>query len=234
VLESLYRLVAGRGDAPLTESTLLGAGPDQIMVESGEAGEVLQLAPRRFLFRKIKENVYYSPSLSLLPGDRVLMHRSGDRVDLLVLLSHGGNFDRSSPFSRWTVRKTEEELTAEINEHQSLGAIVDLRPKRYGRSGRVVELEVVGAGGSTTLRGLAIRRRLGIRENLFFIDRQMAPDGSVAAWVFTGGGWGHGVGLCQVGAFGMAAAGHDYVEILSHYYPGTEVTSLVGAAGGGW
>jgi stage II sporulation protein D len=83
----------------------------------------------------------------------------------------------------------------------------------------------VGTEGTVTLTGLAIRRALGIRENLFFLDAQRGPDGKARSWVFTGRGWGHGVGLCQVGAYGMAAAGHDYREILSHYYAGTRVVS---------
>ena len=105
-----------------------------------------------------------------------------------------------------------------------MGDVVDLRPKRYGRSGRIVELEIVGTGDSLDLRGLEVRRALGIRENLFFIDRQRAPDGTVEGWVFTGRGWGHGVGMCQVGAYGMAAAGYGYRQILSHYYAGTEIS----------
>ncbi len=88
----------------------------------------------------------------------------------------------------------------------------------------MAELEVVGTEGSTALTGLGIRRGLGIRENLFFVDRQLGPDSQVTAWVFTGRGWGHGVGLCQVGAYGMAAAGYDYREILAHYYLGTTIS----------
>jgi stage II sporulation protein D len=104
-----------------------------------------------------------------------------------------------------------------------VGSVRDLRPKRYGASGRIAELEVVGTLGTTTLKGLAIRRALGIRENLFFFDAQHAPDGTVRGWVFTGRVWGHGVGMCQVGAYGMAAEGFSYREILSHYYPGTRI-----------
>jgi stage II sporulation protein D len=144
-----------------------------------------------------------------------------------VLQSRGGSYDRSSRFSRWVERKTSEELTAGINQEASVGSVTELRPIRYGRSGRLAELEVVGARGSVVLTGLAIRRSLGIRENFFFIDRQLAPDGQVAAWVFSGRGWGHGVGLCQVGAYGMAAAGHSYQEILAHYYTGAQVHSQV-------
>ena len=223
VLESLYRRIASRGEPPLQEATIMGVGEDQLLVVRDDSEETIGLAPRRYLFRKVTDSIYYSPALSVLPDDRALIHHGDEGVDLIILLSSGTDYDRSSHFSRWTVRKSVSELTEEINEREALGGIVDLKPKRYGRSGRVVELEVVGQERSVSLRGLAIRRWLGIRENFFFIDRQLAPDGSVLAWVFTGGGWGHGVGLCQVGAYGMASAGHGYVEILKHYYTGATI-----------
>ncbi|MGH9388554.1 MAG: hypothetical protein ACRD1Z_02995, partial [Vicinamibacteria bacterium] len=168
---------------------------------------------------------HYADRLTLLPNDRV-RYRSGDGgLDVLVLLEDGGSFDRSSRFSNWVVRKSADELSREVNAslQVSVGSVLELRPKRYGSSGRLAELEVVGSEGSATLKGLAIRRALGIRENLFFFDVQQAPDGTVRAFVFTGRGWGHGVGLCQVGAYGMAASGFSYRDILSHYYPGTRI-----------
>ncbi len=70
------------------------------------------------------------------------------------------------------------------------------------------------------LKGLRVRWELGLRENLFVIDRELDAKGQVERFVFTGKGWGHGVGLCQVGAFGMAQAGSSYEEILQHYYTG--------------
>jgi stage II sporulation protein D len=181
------------------------------------------LAPVRYLFRRVGEATFYAPELALLPNDPVLFHLGDEGVDLLVLLSEGGSFDRSSRFSHWVVRKSSSELTKEVNARVEVGDVVDLRPKRYGRSGRVVELEIVGTRANKTVRGLAIRRALGIRENLFFLDVQRGPTGKIRGWVFTGRGWGHGVGLCQVGAYGMAAAGFGYREILSHYYPGTRL-----------
>ena len=228
VLASLYRLVASRGVAPLTEATVVGvdAEREQIAMKTAETEQTLPLAARRFLFRKTNDKIYFTPGLSIQSGDRILFHRGEGGIDLIVLASLGVNFDRSSRFSRWTVRKTNQEITRKMNERERLGNIIDLRPKRYGQSGRVAELEVVGAERTVILTGLAIRRSLGIRENLFFIDRQRTPNGGVDAWIFTGGGWGHGVGLCQVGAYGMAMAGYDYLAILSHYYPATRVMSL--------
>jgi stage II sporulation protein D len=226
VLESLYRLLASRGEAPLRPARFLGVEGSDLRLEIDDSEELLALAPRRYLFRRVGEWTYYSPLLSVMPDDRVLFHSDEEGIDLLVLLSRGGSFDRSSRFSRWVVRKTSAELTESVNARASVGEVTDLRPIRYGKSGRVAELEVVGTGGSAVLTGLGIRWGLGIRENLFFVDRQLGPDSEVTGWVFTGRGWGHGVGLCQVGAYGMAASGHDYKEILAHYYPGTQVLSL--------
>ena len=68
--------------------------------------------------------------------------------------------------------------------------------------------------------------RLGLRENLFVIERERDAKGGVASFVFTGKGWGHGVGLCQVGAFGMAKTGAGFEQILKHYYSGIALETL--------
>jgi stage II sporulation protein D len=185
----------------------------------------MALAPVRYLYRELAGVSHYASQLTLLPNDRVRYFPGDAGIDVLVLLEDGGSFDRSSRFSHWEVRKSADELSRGVNAslQVSVGSVLELRPKRYGASGRVAELEVVGSEGSATVKGLAIRRALGIRENLFFFDVQHAPDGTVRGWFFTGRGWGHGVGLCQVGAYGMAASGFSYRDILSHYYPGTRI-----------
>jgi stage II sporulation protein D len=84
----------------------------------------------------------------------------------------------------------------------------------------VVELVVQGTEGEVVLKGLKIRWALGLRENLFVIDRELGRDGQVRRFVFTGKGWGHGVGLCQVGSAGMAQTGATHEQILKHFYSG--------------
>ena len=226
VLESLYRLLITRGEPLLRSARFLGLEDAHLRLEVNDSEELLKLGRRRYLFRQVGDRTYFSKHLSIMPGDRVQFHDGDEGIDFMVLLSRGGSFDRYSRFSRWVVRKTSTELTESVNvsARVSVGQVTDLRPLRYGRSGRVAELEVVGTEGSTRLIGLAIRRGLGLRENLFFVDRQLGPDKQVTAWVFTGRGWGHGVGLCQVGAYGMAVAGGDYRDILAHYYSGTKIS----------
>ena len=76
------------------------------------------------------------------------------------------------------------------------------------------------------MRGGRIRSALGLREQLFVIDRKYDADGRVAGFVFTGRGWGHGVGMCQVGAYGLARQGWSYEQILKAYYTGIELTRM--------
>ena len=95
-----------------------------------------------------------------------------------------------------------------------------------GVSGRVREMRLHGAGGATELvRGLPIRWTLNVPDNLFTARRLTPPDGE-PGWLFSGRGWGHGVGLCQVGAYGMGLRGHSYDRILDHYYTGLELVKL--------
>jgi stage II sporulation protein D len=102
---------------------------------------------------------------------------------------------------------------------------VDLEPLERGATGRLERLRAVGTEARVILRGLDIRWNLGTRENLFFIDRIPGFDGVNRAYRFTGRGWGHGVGLCQVGAAGLAEAGAGFREILQHYYPGVTIAA---------
>ena len=234
VLQTLYRLIVERGEPPLRAGTLERIEAGRLFVTDDTLGDEENeistlLAPERYLFRKAGDSTYYAGELVLLAGDSVQFHMGDGGMDMLVLVSEGASFDRSSRLSHWVVRKSNEDLSREVNASRRMGGIgeiVELRPKRYGRSGRIVELEIVGTRGSLDLEGLAVRRALGIRENLFFIDTQRRPDGTIEGWVFTGRGWGHGVGMCLVGAYGMAAAGYSYRQILSHYYLGTRVERL--------
>ncbi len=111
---------------------------------------------------------------------------------------------------------------------ESAGTVLlDVVVRRLGVSGRVVLVAVRGTKGELLLRGLKIRWALGLRENLFVIDREQGVGGGgVERFVFTGKGWGHGVGLCQVGAHGMAQAGATFEQILKHYYSGVSLERL--------
>jgi SpoIID/LytB domain protein len=128
---------------------------------------------------------------------------------------------------RWTERVSNAQLSQIIRSksRRDLGRILDLIPKRRGPSGRLIELEIIGEKGRLTLTlELEIRRvlsRYHLPSSAFWIERE--GDENV---IFHGLGWGHGVGLCQVGAAALAAKGLDYAGILSHYYPNTRLQKI--------
>ena len=74
-----------------------------------------------------------------------------------------------------------------------------------------------------------MRSALDLNDTLFTIERERDDQGRVREFVFAGRGWGHGVGLCQTGGYGMALRGRSHAEILSHYYPGATLVRLATA-----
>lgn len=136
-------------------------------------------------------------------------------------------------FYRWTVRIGQEELQGLLMEKLGidLGAVTDMLPVARGKSGRLYRLKIIGTKGAITLgKELEIRRALSkthLYSSAFVIDREYAGDSHVpASFILTGAGWGHGVGLCQIGAAVMGAQGYDYRQILAHYYPGAEIKKV--------
>jgi stage II sporulation protein D len=91
-------------------------------------------------------------------------------------------------------------------------------------AGRAIEARVVMDTAEGTLQRFDLRQALGLPEMLFTVQKVRGAQGE-AEFVFLGRGWGHGVGLCQNGAFGMALAGYTYDQILKHYYTGVEIVT---------
>lgn len=134
----------------------------------------------------------------------------------------------TADFHTWQVRYTQQELSdlVESRLHLHLGLITDLVPLRRGPSGRISHLRVVGEERSAVVgKELEIRRMLN-PTHLLSSNFQVRREGS--GFVLDGHGWGHGVGLCQIGAAVMAAEGCDYRGILSHYYPSSQIKANYG------
>jgi SpoIID/LytB domain protein len=124
---------------------------------------------------------------------------------------------------RWTERIGEAELSARVAaEYPDLGPIRAIAARQRGASGRIEVLALTGEHGSVEVSGdLHIRRLLGgLKSTLFEVHRESG------AFVFHGAGFGHGVGMCQLGAIGMATAGKSHEQILQHYYRGTHMHRL--------
>ncbi len=119
---------------------------------------------------------------------------------------------------RWTKNISTKKMNHYMND-LSIGEIVDLTPVKRGVSGRIYILQVTGTKGSKRIYGeLNIRRHLGnLYSSLFIVTKVNG------VWQLRGGGWGHGVGMCQMGAIGMGSKGKTHYEILKFYYPGIEI-----------
>lgn len=142
------------------------------------------------------------------------------------------NYDQeTTDFYRWRVCYSQQELSELIHKRSGIefGKIIDLIPVERGTSGRLVRLKIVG-----TLRTLIIGKELEIRRTLssshlyssaFVVDKEYKEDEKEipSRFILTGSGWGHGVGLCQIGAAVMGEQGYKYKEILSHYYPSSAI-----------
>jgi stage II sporulation protein D len=137
--------------------------------------------------------------------------------------------DRSAKVFAWELRQSRREVEEAVDRRVQIGTLRDLEVVRRGTSGRILELKVTGDRGSTVVKGFDVRTLLGLRDSLAVIEIQRDASGGIEAVVFAGKGWGHGVGLCQVGAYGMALRGSTYREILAHYYRGAVIERIPAA-----
>lgn len=177
----------------------------------------------------------YLPALPDTPGHLPLDTANADGTivvpfcslaDSPLLARVFNSYDReTTDFYRWTQVYELRELSALVREKSGvdIGELTALEPLAKGASGRIFRLRVVGTKNSFIVgKELEIRRILSpshLRSSAF--DSEFTSDGRV---ILRGLGWGHGVGLCQIGAAVMADRGYGYRAILEHYYPGTQVS----------
>jgi stage II sporulation protein D len=166
----------------------------------------------------------------LVGGEPVIFHLNGaGEVDYLEVrpAPTGAAADRFSPFANWTKALSVGQAQSRLGRFAGgVGSLTDLRVMARGKSGRAIDLEVVGTDGTRHVVGGRIRSALGLREQLFVIERKYDDTGRVIGFTFLGRGWGHGVGMCQVGAYGLARQGFTYEQILKAYYTGIELTRI--------
>jgi SpoIID/LytB domain protein len=137
------------------------------------------------------------------------------------------NYDQeTTDFYRWKVEYTTEQLSELVARRSGIdfGTILALEPVERGVSGRLTRLRIVG-----TKRTMVVGKELEIRRWLsesHLYSSAFVVDKTENGFVLTGAGWGHGVGLCQIGAAVMGAKGYKYDEILYHYFVNSELNVL--------
>jgi peptidoglycan hydrolase-like amidase len=147
---------------------------------------------------------------------------------VIEMLTYRRNFttpsaDRYSRLAIWQVHKTKQDIDTAF-QSLNIGGIQRLRVVARGESGRPIATEITGTRGVATVRALRLRSLLALRDSLVTFDEERNATGSLLGVTFYGQGWGHGVGMCQVGAYGMAMAGATHEQILTKYYTGIALT----------
>jgi stage II sporulation protein D len=143
------------------------------------------------------------------------------------------DFDReTTAFFRWKVDYSREELENILREKSGFdfGTLKGIQPLSRGASGRIYRLRIVGSKRSIVVgKELEIRRWLSrshLYSSAFIVKTECNFQGEVERFIFHGAGWGHGVGLCQIGAAVMATKGFIAEDILKHYFPGTQIRNI--------
>ena len=153
--------------------------------------------------------------------------------DKKILSQVLNNYDQeTTDFYRWKIEYKQDELSELILKRSGMdyGQILDLIPVERGTSGRLVKLKIRGSKRTMTIgKELEIRRTLStshLYSSAFVIDKADIVDDVPGRFILTGAGWGHGVGLCQIGAAVMGEQGYPYDTILLHYYIGATIDKL--------
>ncbi len=139
---------------------------------------------------------------------------------------------QTKDFYRWKMEYQQEEIAELIKTKSGIdfGEILDLIPIERGFSGRLIKLKIVGSKKTLIVgKELEIRRILStshLYSSGFVIDKENIKDGVPQKFILTGAGWGHGVGLCQIGAAVMGAKGYLFDEILLHYFKGAKIEKV--------
>lgn len=152
-------------------------------------------------------------------------------TDQKVLSQVLNDFDQeTTDFYRWIQIYSQAEVKQLLEEKLAMqfGDIIDLIPMERGKSGRIYRLKIIGTQRTLIIgKELEIRRALSkshLYSSAFVIEKVDIKDGVPQQFVIKGAGWGHGVGLCQIGAAMMGVQGYRYDEILLHYYKSAEIT----------
>ena len=152
-------------------------------------------------------------------------------TDQKVLSQVLNDFDQeTTDFYRWNQTYSQAEVKQLLEEKLEVqfGDIIDLIPLSRGKSGRIYRLKIVGKERTLIIgKELEIRRALSkshLYSSAFIVEKADIKDGVPQKFIIKGAGWGHGVGLCQIGAAMMGKQGYRYEEILLHYYKGAEIT----------
>ncbi len=199
----------------------------KLVIKNGRSEKTLAVRPDVFLFRQFGTSFYAVREAALVGGEQVCY-----QLDALGAVKYlevqptdqPTTAENMSPWVNWTKTASASSVQSRLSRYvRGIGTLYDINVKKVGYSRRPIELEIVGSNGIKTLKGGKIRSALRLPEQLFVMNKRYGGS-SVTSYTFTGRGWGHGVGMCQYGAYGMAKMGVKYQDIIKHYYTGVDLT----------
>lgn len=205
----------------------LSTAGGQLEVRTANGFQSFEL-PQAFLTFRRQGEVLRALPLELLAGDRLELYFRGGELAALVqpVDAPSVRFGHRVPKQSWSRFVSVNKLRSAVQARYPGFPFENFEVLSRGVSGRVGKMRLVGSGGrSLTVEGLAVRWTLGVWDTLFWAEPIERSDRG-PGWQFRGKGWGHGVGMCQAGAFGMAMRGFTYREILGHYYSGIKLGRL--------
>jgi peptidoglycan hydrolase-like amidase len=223
----LFRLIDKKSAFEWQQGVLVSLAGRRMRLLVNGLPKDFALAPDALIYQRMGEDRLPLRQGSWIGGELVDFRSEGDTIPMLVYRINFANpaADRYSRLALWQVHKTRAELDAAFRA-LAVGEFTDMRVLERGLSERPVSTEIVGSSARRAVPALRLRTLLGLRDSLFSFDIERNAAGSVIGMTFFGRGWGHGVGMCQVGAFGMALDGASYEEILKKYYKGIELKKL--------
>lgn len=220
----LYGWLSQTGKIREAAGAVVGLDGDRLTIRAKGQESTHVVGSNAQVFRAVNEVYAEARRVPVQIGDQaIVVLRERTPVAVAIVSGHdGAAFDRRSSWSSWVRSYTEDELVTSISRRNPIHQLEGIRIEGRDDSGRVTSLEVKADGKSFTLEGLPIRWSLGVPDNLFVFETSRDSSGATR-YTFLGKGWGHGVGLCQNGAFGMGLRGFKAEEIVKHYYTGVTV-----------
>ena len=225
--EVLFRLIDRKATFEWQQGVLVSwDGQKMRLLVAGQPKE-FAVNPDALIYQRVGDERLAMREGSWIGGELVDFRSEGTAIPMLVYRINFANpaADRYSRLALWQVHKTKAELDTAFRG-LNIGEFTDMRVVQRGPSERLVNTEIVGSSARRTVPALRLRTLLGLRDSLFSFDIERNAAGAVIGASFFGRGWGHGVGMCQVGAFGMALEGASYEDILKKYYKGIELKKL--------
>jgi peptidoglycan hydrolase-like amidase len=225
--EILFRLIDKKNAFEWQQGVLTGwDGKTMKLIINGLPREFM-VSPDAPIYQRVGDERLGMREGEWIGGELMDFRAVGDTIQMLVFRINFANpaADRYSRLALWQVHKTRQELDTAFKP-LNIGAIQDMRVISRGPSERPLNTEIIGTVRRTTVRALRLRTLLSLRDSLFSFDIERNAQGEVLGMTFFGRGWGHGVGMCQVGAYGMALGGATYDQILKKYYKGIELKKV--------